>query len=289
MVRLGLIWSRLRLDEKMLIAAADKRGVDLVTIDERDLVLDVRQPPVELLGLDAVLNRSVRYHAGLHLTLALESYGIPVLNPASVVRACGDKVETSLRLARAGVPTPDTYLAFDERSAMAAVAAAGYPVVLKPAIGSWGRLVHRAPNAETAEALLETRQVLGGAHHQTTYAQSHVDKPGRDIRAFWVQGRVIAAIYRHNDAHFLTNTAKGATVSACPITPEIEAISAQAAAAVGGGILALDLMESADGLVCHEVNHTMEFKNSVAPTGVDIPAHVIEHAIEVAKGGAYTG
>ncbi|SRR5581483_2046681 len=284
MVKIGLIWSRIRNDEKMLMDAARDRGVDLVPIDDRELVLPVHEPPNELLGFDAFLERGISYYASHYVTMALEQYGFPCVNPHRVLVNCGDKALTSFLLARHGVPTPRTYLAFEEESSLRAVEAARYPAVLKPVVGSWGRLIAKAPDRETALALLEHKRTLGSVQHGVTYAQEYVEKPGRDIRAFWVGDRVVAAIYRTNDKHFITNTAQGGRASACPVTPEINEICARAAEAVGGGVLAMDLMETASGLTCHEVNHTMEFKNSVAPTGVDIPGHIIDYVVEVAKG-----
>lgn len=285
MVKIGLIWSRIRNDEKMLLEAAQQRGVELVPIDDRELVLPVHEPPKELLGYDAFLERGISYYASHYVTMALESYGLRCVNPHEVLVNCGDKARTSLLLAKAGVPTPRTYLAFEEASSMRAVEAAGYPAVLKPVVGSWGRLIAKAGDRETALALLEHKRVLGSVQHSVTYAQEYVQKPGRDIRAFFVGDRVVAAIYRTNDQHFITNTAQGGRASNCPVTPEIEDVCVRAARAVGGGVLAMDLMELPDGtLTCHEVNHTMEFKNSVAPTGVDIPGAIIEYVVDVAKG-----
>lgn len=284
MVKVGLIWSRIRNDEKMLMDAAQQRGVELVPIDDRELVLPVDKTPLELLGYDAFLERGISYWTSHYVTMALEQYGMRCVNPHRVLVNCGDKALTSMLLARHGVPTPRTYLAFEEESSLRAVEAAGYPAVLKPVVGSWGRLIARANDRETAGALLEHKRVLGGPQHGITYAQEFVDKPGRDIRAFWVGDRVIAAIYRTNDKHFITNTAQGGRASNCPVTEDIQRICANAARAVGGGILAMDIMETPAGLTCHEVNHTMEFKNSVAPTGVDIPGAIIEYVVDVAKG-----
>ena len=286
MVRVAMVWSRIRNDEKMLLDAAQRRGVELVPVDDRELVLSVHEPPKELLGFDAVLERGISYTTSHYVTMALEQYGVPCVNPHRVLVNCGDKALTSFLLARHGVPTPRTYLAFEEESSMRAVERAGYPAVLKPVVGSWGRLIARANDRETALALLEHKRVLGSVTHSVTYAQEFVQKPGRDIRAFWVGDRVVAAIYRTNDQHFITNTAQGGRASNCPVTEDIQRICEKAAAAVGGGVLAMDLMETADGLTCHEVNHTMEFKNSVAPTGVDIPGLILDHVVEVAKGRA---
>jgi len=160
----------------------------------------------------------------------------------------------------------------------------GYPVVLKPAVGSWGRLLSKINDRDSAESILEHKTVLGTYHHSIFYIQKYVEKKGRDIRSFVVGDRCIAAIYRTSE-HWITNTAKGAVASKCEVTHEIAELSVRAAKAVGGGILAIDLFESEEGLTVNEVNYTMEFKNSVHTTGVNIPEHVVDFVLEAAQGG----
>ena len=65
-----------------------------------------------------------------------------------------------------------------------------------------------------------------------------------------------------------------------PVTDEIRTVSLAAANAVGGGVLAVDLFETADGVLVNEVNYTMEFRNSIETTGVNIPAHMVDYVLE---------
>jgi len=295
-MNLGLLYSRIRVDEKMLLEAAAKRGVSVETIDDRTLTWDLdghgswvdgtgQRRALEPGTVGAVLERSISYWHSHYASRLLEQAGIPCVNPHEVVRRCGDKEETSLLLRKAGVPTPRTTLALDPESALRACDELGYPVVLKPVVGSWGRLIAKADDRAQADAIIEHKAVLGGPQHSIFYVQEFVPKPQRDIRAFAVGDEVVAAIWRSNPAHFITNTAQGGTATKCEVTAEIREICLKAAQAVGGGVLALDLMETpGGGLTCHEVNHTMEFKNSVGPTGVDIPGRIIEHCLAVAKG-----
>ncbi|MFQ5578736.1 MAG: RimK family alpha-L-glutamate ligase, partial [Anaerolineae bacterium] len=168
------------------------------------------------------------------------------------------------------------------RSALQAIEALGYPVVLKPAVGSWGRLLSKINDREAAEAILEHKQVLGTYHHSIFYIQEYIDKPARDIRTFVVGDETIAAIYRYSD-HWITNTSRGGRAENCPVTPEINALSLAAARAVGGGVVAIDLLETAAGrLLVNEVNYTMEFRNSIDTTGVDIPGRVVDYTLKVA-------
>ena len=185
------------------------------------------------------------------------------------------------RLGGFPVVDPRNMAAFTPESALDAIEQLGYPVVLKPCIGSWGRLVAKINDREAAEAILEHKQILGSYHHSIYYIQQYIEKPGRDIRSFVVGDETIAAIYRTSE-HWITNTALGAKASNCPVTPEINDLSLQAAAAVGGGMLAIDLLESPDGLLVNEVNYTMEFRNSIQTTGVDIPAKMIDYVLQEA-------
>ncbi|HET7094292.1 MAG TPA: RimK family alpha-L-glutamate ligase, partial [Thermomicrobiales bacterium] len=185
-------------------------------------------------------------------------------------------------LEQAGIPSPRTILAFTPESAVEACDELGYPVVMKPAIGSWGRLLARVNDRDAAEALLEHKVTLGSFHHGAFYIQEYIRKPGRDIRSFVVGDETICAIYR-DSPHWITNTARGGQASNCPVTPEIDRLSLAAAGAVGGGVVAVDLLESERGLLVNEVNYTMEFRNSIDTTGVDIPARIIDYVIGVGE------
>jgi len=279
MTRIGLLYTVIRRDEKLLLAALAQRGADTVSIDERQVsaVIDGR-PPVEV---DVLLHRGLSHYQALPLLQLFEHAGVPCVNGSSVTSTCGSKIATSLALEAHGVPQPAVRVAFGPEAALAAIEELGYPVVVKPDVGSWGRLVTKVNDRDGAEAVLEHRSVLGSSQHAVTYIQQYVAKPGRDIRSFVVGDRCIAAIYRTSE-HWITNTARGGVVTPCPATGEVAELSVAAARAVGGGVVAVDLLESDRGLLVNEVNHTMEFKNSVEPTGVDIPGAIVDHVLAVA-------
>jgi [lysine-biosynthesis-protein LysW]--L-2-aminoadipate ligase len=131
--------------------------------------------------------------------------------------------------------------------------------------------------------VLEHREVLGSYQHQVYYIQEYIDKPGRDIRAYVVGTRTIAASFR-SSSHWITNTARGGRGSKCEVTPELDAVCVAAAQAVGGGVLAVDVLEDLQrGFLVNEVNHTMEFHSSAPATGVDIPGHVVDYVVQVSR------
>lgn len=276
-----VVHDRVRPEETMLFAALERAGADVERIYAPHWRWEAGARRSE--G-EVVLLRTLSHARTLAIARALEAEGADVVNRARVIETCGDKAATSAALAAAGVPQPRTFLAFSAETVIEACEELGWPVVVKPVVGSWGRMVARCRDADAIEALLEHKQVLGGPAHQLFYVQEHIDKPGRDLRAFVVGGRVVAAIAREGD-DWRTNTAKGAVVRGVPVTPELERIALAAAQAVGGGVLAVDLLESARGLLVGEVNHGLEFRNSVQPTGVDIPAEIAAYLTERARTG----
>jgi [lysine-biosynthesis-protein LysW]--L-2-aminoadipate ligase len=268
----------------MLIDSAKKRGVELSRIvdGEELLCLTHREKAPEY---DAILQRSVSFSRSQSLTYYYESLGTLVLNPFHAARVCGDKMQTSIELAKAGVPTPKTFVALAPDAARAAAAKLGFPLVMKPVSGSWARMVHRINDRDALDAALESREEMGSPGQKIYYLQEHVEKPGRDIRAFVVGNEVIAAIYRHSTekSGWITNTGRGGTASKCEVTPELSELSLRAVSFLPEGIYGVDLMESAGGMVVHEVNHTTEFRNSSPVTGVDIGDRMVEYFISRAK------
>jgi len=276
MIRVGFLYTRLRVEEKYLLEELEKHDhVEVVRINDGEAFFDIHQLSERV---DVLLERSVSYSRGLYIARIFEAHGVPVVNPSVVAERCGDKYITSQILAKNGIPTPRVLMAFDEESALRAIEAMGYPCVLKPVVGSWGRLLARVESRSMAEALIEHKATLG-VNHQVFYIQEYIDKPGRDIRAFVIGEEAICAIYRSSE-NWITNTARGGIATNCPVTGELAELCQRAARAVGRGLLALDLFETENGLTINEINHTMEFRNSIATTGVNIPEKMVAYVLE---------
>jgi [lysine-biosynthesis-protein LysW]--L-2-aminoadipate ligase len=276
--RIAVVYDRLRPEERLLFDAFDAAGVAIDKLFAPNLRLAFDG---ERSRYDVVLERCVSQTRGLALARAFEAAGARVLNPSRVIETCGDKLATSAVLAAAGVATPRTAVAFSTESALAIADDLGYPVVLKPVVGSWGRMVSRLSDPDALTAVIEHKEILGGPAHKVFYLQEYVVKPGRDIRAFVIGDDVIAAIHRSSD-HWITNTARGGVASRASVDADLERVARAAARAVGGGMVAIDLLESERGLLVIEVNHTMEFRNSIETTGVDIPGAIAAYVAAAA-------
>ncbi|WP_439941449.1 lysine biosynthesis protein LysX [Streptomyces sp. BBFR115] len=275
---LAVLTTRVRLEERLIFAALERRGVPYAAVDDRTLISDLQAPPpVRYRG---VLNRIMSHTRSVYATRLFESTGHRVFNPSGVIEVCGDKILTSLALVAAGLPTPRTVVAVTPDAALGAIEEIGYPAVVKPAVGSWGRLMSKVNDRDAAETLVEHKQALRSPSHSVFYVQELIDKPGRDIRAIVLGDQVVAAVYRRSE-HWITNTARGATTEPCEITPELAKLALRAAEAVGGGMLAVDLIERSDGeVLVTEVNHTMEFHGLAAATGLDIADLLVSYVLE---------
>lgn len=280
MFSLAILHTTIRADEKLLLAACKKRNIKTTLIDVRE---EIFNPKIYNASFSLALQRCVSTVKGMYATKFLESLGVHVINPSTVAEICEDKFFTSLSLAKNRVPTPEFALVFTiEQAKQAVEQMEGFPVVVKPNLGSWGRLLAKINDIDALEAVIEHKAVLGSPQQKAIYIQKYINKPGRDIRVFVIDSKSICAIYRDSQ-HWITNTARGGKASNCPVTKDLSKLARAASNAVGGGILAMDIFETNDGLSVNEINHTMEFKNSEEPTGVSISGAMVDYCVEVYK------
>jgi [lysine-biosynthesis-protein LysW]--L-2-aminoadipate ligase len=278
--KIGLVCSRVRMEEKILLRALRQREIEFDRLDPRKMTLDAGGDFAAEYA--AVLVRCLSHTRAYYVTRWLENLGVPAVSPHRVVATCGDKMLTTTALREAGLPIPHTVVALSQEAALKSIEELGYPVVLKPLVGSWGRLLARINDRDAAEAILEHKATLGGYQHSVYYIQEHVEKPGRDIRTMVVGEEVVYAIYRRSE-HWITNTARSGTAEACELTPDLVSLSVEAAHAVGGGIVTVDLLEGASGeLLVNEVNHTPEFHGASEATDVDIAGKMIDYVLRKA-------
>ena len=284
MQKICIVFDRLRTEEKLLQKKAEELGYQTSMIDAKITSFDTDSKPENYDFGDVVLERCVSYYRGLHFTACLEFMDIPVINKFDVANTCGNKMITSMLLKKNNIPTPKTYFSFTAEAALENFEKIGYPLVIKPIIGSWGRSVMPIKDKDTAEAVIENRQVTDGPQDRIYYLQEMIDRPPRDIRVITVGDQAVSAMYRKSSGGFKTNIALGADPELCDITKEIEDLCEKTSKAVGGGILGIDLMEDKEkGLVVHEVNNTVEFKGLVKVSKKNIPQEMIDFAISNIK------
>lgn len=283
MSKIRIVYDRVRTEEKMLEEKAIELGHDTKMVDAKVTHVNTESKKNDFDFGDVVLERCVSYFRGLHFTACLEFLDVPVINKYEVANNCGNKMITSLLLKKYNVPTPKTYFSFSPEAALENLEKVGYPLVIKPIVGSWGRGVIPLKDRETADAIIEVRELSDGPLDRIYYLQEMIKRPPRDIRVIVVGDQVISAMYRTSSGGFKTNIALGAEPILCEITKELEDVCMKASKAVGGGILGVDVMEDEKrGLVVHEVNNTVEFKGLSKVSKKNIPKEMIDFAIKQA-------
>jgi len=284
MSKVCIVFDRLRTEEKMLQKEASELGHEAVLLDAKITQINTDSKKEDYDFGDVVLERCVSYFRGLHFTASLEFMDMPVLNKFDVANVCGNKMFMTLLLKKNNIPTPKTYFSFSSESAAENLEKVGYPLVIKPVIGSWGRGVMPIKDKDTMDAIIEIRNITDSPHDRIFYLQELIKRPPRDIRIITVGDESIAAMYRKSSGGFKTNIALGADPELCEITKEMEDMAAKASKAMGGGILGIDMMEDDErGLVVHEVNNTVEFKGLAKVAKRNIPKEMIEFALNYVR------
>jgi len=276
-----ILYDNIRWEEKALLEAGKKNNINVQMVNCKNLALNLEKNPEDY---GVVIQRCVSYYRNLHSTAALEGLGVKVINCLNTGIFAGNKLFTHMLLKKFGVPTPDATVAFSKEAALEALETQGFPRVIKPTVGSWGRLISKLNDKESAEGIIESREKMYPIH-QVHYLEEFVKRPPRDIRAIMVGDKIVAAIYRISEnGNWKTNMALGGVAEPCKVTPEMEEMCIKAKNAVQGDIVGVDLMESNDkGLVVHEVNNTTEYKNTVRVCEVDIPTKMLEYALKIGK------
>lgn len=276
-MKLGMLYERIRKDEKLLIETAKRKGARVELINDKEVVFNLENG----FDYDVVLERCLNHLTAMYAVTILNSFGIRTVNSGETAQTCGSKFLVTEALLKNNIPTPKVMIAFTPERAIEAIEKMGYSVVLKPAIGSWGKLLAKINDREAAEAVLDHKNKLGTYHHSVFYIQKYIEKPGRDIRAF-VVGDKVRAIYR-SSKHWITHLDKGAVVSKCPVTDEIKDLALRAAKAVKGDIVAVDMLETNNGLIVLEVDYTPEFSLYFPALDKGIADDIIDYLISIVK------
>jgi [lysine-biosynthesis-protein LysW]---L-2-aminoadipate ligase len=275
----AMLASRVRWEERLILETLERRGVPHELIDARTLHTPLASPDTAP-PWEVVLDREIGQTRALYGALALEGGGIRVVNSAQAIEVCGDKSRTGLALQIAGLPTPRTVLALTPEAARLAAEELGYPVVLKPLTGSWGRRVALLRDAEVADAVLDYCAALPSPQAHVVCLQEPIDKPGRDVRVIVVGETPLGAIYREGEG-FSTNVALGAEVKPCPLDDQIASLAVEASIATGAEIAGVDLLEGSDGeLYVLEVNAGVEFRGFMSVLDVDVPGAIVDYATQ---------
>ncbi len=284
---IGFAYTLLTPENLAIKKAAESAGVNLVMLNDEQM-----QHPLESKkladGFDTLLARSSSFTRSLYLSYLHELHGGLSINSHQAQSICGDKVLCSAVLEKAHIPTPKVVVAFSAPSALAATKTIGYPCVIKPPVGSWGRMVCKINDTAAAEAVISLKSHLGHYTDKIYYVQQHIDKPGRDIRVFLVGDEIAYSVYRHasEPSAFLTNLNAGAKPEHFALPANMTEVVHKVGDCLGSGIYGIDLIEDASGgFYVLEVNHAPEFSKASGPKINEVASKIVSFAASRTKQG----
>lgn len=239
-----------------------------------------------LSDLDVLLARSSSLTRSMYVAYLAEASGVAVVNSYTAQKICGDKALCSTLLSKAKIPTPNVLLAFSPKAALAAVEKMGYPCVIKPPVGSWGRMVCKITDKHAADAVISLKDSLGSYTDKVYYVQQYVDKPARDIRVFVVGGETVYSVYRHasHEDMFVTNLNAGAISEEFQLPADMAEVVSKVSDVLGLGIYGIDIVEEkSGGFSVLEVNHAPEFSKAVKNKIPQVADKIVQFALAQAK------
>ena len=283
---IGILLNRVTWEVKQIIEELEKQNIKYKLLNNQKIYFRLTKEKDLLEDFSIILERSLSFFRGLFSAAILETKGYNVINNHECMNLTGNKLLTSLKLIENDIPTPLTCIAYKDEPAIEAIEQViQYPTIIKPLIGSWGRLIAKLDDNNSAMSNLEAREAMGNVLQKIFYLQknltpSNLEAP-TDLRVFVVGDKCVAAMGRYNpDRDFRSNIAIGGTAKPVEITKEMEKLSLQASKAVKGEIVGVDLMEDNEKLSVIEVNGTPQFKGVSTATKINIAAEIVDYIIE---------
>ncbi|MBW6469738.1 MAG: RimK family alpha-L-glutamate ligase [Methanosarcinaceae archaeon] len=279
-----------------LIAAAKQKRITPVIINLQTADVTIQHSvhysanDTDLSELDAIIVRDVR--AGtlegvsfrFDILRQLEMNGTMVINTPQAIQNAANKYHSTYLLAQANLPVPRTTAVQSTEGALNALAEFGDSVI-KPVFGYKGIDIIRVkdgtafhPNNEPRPEPIE--QLIDGliAKKEMLYIQEFISNPGRDIRAFVVNGSVIGTIYRTAaDGSWINNLSQGGTAARCVLSQEQEEICIRAAKTIGTVFAGVDIIEGNNGPAILEVNGTPSGAGIHEAWGINAAEYIIDY------------
>jgi [lysine-biosynthesis-protein LysW]--L-2-aminoadipate ligase len=284
-MNLGIVLNRVSFEEKQIILACKELGINVEQIKNEELFLQLNAEKDPQIKSDVLLQRSLSTIRAIYSTAILETKGYKVVNNYNAVSISADKLLTTLLLEKHKIPSPKTFVGFTGEAVMASAEKyLNYPMVTKPIIGSWGRMVAKIESNNHLSSIVESKEVMGDLFQKIHYFQEFIDAPKlnpnnpADIRVFYLGGECIAAMGRYRPENdFRSNIALGGKAKMLDIDSEMSSICKKIAEAIQGEILGIDLMITEKGYVCIEVNGVPGFEGITNATGINIGMKIAEY------------
>ncbi|KPV47190.1 MULTISPECIES: RimK family alpha-L-glutamate ligase [Acidiplasma] len=255
---ISIIYDYINWEEKQIIKKLQEENIEYNIINAKDEPLNITGKNSKI-G-DVAFIRCVSHRRSLYYSAILENQGIRTINSFNIFNITGNKIITSAYLYKNNIPTPESTVSFSKDAAIGVCNSYGYPVVFKPASGSWGRMVSLIKNDNMAETIFSMNDMVNESG--VYYIQRYVERPPRDIRAILINHDISAAVYRYSNDGWKTNLYLGGKVEKAALSDYDREIIIKASEIFDAGVIGIDAMESPDGIKIHEINGRVEFKGA---------------------------
>jgi len=285
-MKIAIFHNRITWEIKRLINELEKNNISYDFFNNQNIYFKLSKEKDLDHQYDLILERSLSYFRGLYSCAILETKGYNVINNFECLQITGNKLLTSLKLIENDIPTPNTCFAFKEDTSLKAIDhEIHFPAIIKPIIGSWGRLIAKLDDQNSARSNLECREMMGNILQKQYYIQEYIKsddhKSPTDIRVFIVGDECIGAMGRFNpDDDFRSNIALGGTAKEVEINDDLEKICIKTSKAVKGEIIGVDLMEKEGKLKVIEVNGTPQFRGLSTSSNINVAQKIVNYIIE---------
>lgn len=284
-MNLGIVLNRVSFEEKQIILACKELGINVEQIKNEELFLQLNSEKDPHIKSDIILQRSLSAVRAVYSTAILETKGYKVINNYNTISISADKLLTTLLFEKYKIPNPRTFAGFTAHSVLNSVEKyLKYPMVTKPILGSWGRMVAKIESYNQLSSIVESKEVMGDLFQKIHYFQEFIDAPQlnpnnpADIRVFYLGGECIAAMGRFRpEKDFRSNIALGGSAKKLEIDSEMVSISKKVAEALQAEMLGVDLMITEKGYVCIEANAVPGFEGIANATGINIGKQIAEY------------
>jgi len=268
-----------RLEEKLIVNAFRKLGLELKLTNVKYHPLSWDDHPVTVALIRTISMQRAAYSASLR-----EAVGVKTINNSKSILIAGDKILTLSELRKAGIAFPESVVAFNSEAAEKAGEILGFPIVDKPPIGSWGRLVTLVRDHQSLRSVIEHRELLQSQLIKTHLIQKYINGGNRDLRILVLGGEVLGGMRRIAALDdWRSNVARGGKVEAIKLDSELTELSLKTAEVIGGEFIAIDLFEENEGYLVNEVNGVPEFKGFMKATRVNVAEKLAEYVRSILK------
>ncbi len=262
-----------RLEEKLILDEVKKSGLTLKLTNVKYAPLSWRDKPATISLIRTISMLRAAYSASIR-----EAAGIKTINSLKAILIAGDKILTLGKLWEAGISFPESIIALNGEAAEKADKLIKFPIIDKPPIGSWGRLVALVKDPQALKSIIEHRELYQSQALKTHLIQRYVGGGGKDLRILVLGDEVLGAVWRIAvRGDWRSNVARGGSTREAKLSDELNELALKVSSVIGGEFVAVDVFEEDGSYLVNEVNGVPEFKGFMEATKTNVPGKLVEY------------